>query len=407
MGLFFINPIIAQVDNDFFNDTTQRVSIDLSGNYSFGSNAVNTKFLNKFLFGGKIEQELKESVYSNLSEYNNIGQDINYHLNVTIPFDTLFNKTNLSLLFGIEFIEHFDIKFTEDLFKFTFDGNKQFAGKSAEISGTNFNFYNYQQINFGLINTKVKGDKIAKEGVIFSLIKGQSHQAITIPTASIFTEQDGKEIIVDLNYTYNSSDTANNGLSAFNGYGVSTDLFTQFFLKNGDKIHLGINDLGFIYFNKQSIEYRTDSTFYYDGIEVDNVFDLNDSILSDISKDSIVENISTTNKGDYSIALPTAFNIIYTKYINQKWKLKFGIYHKILSNYFPLIYTNAYYYFNNSLAVKGRISYGGYGKFNAGLAFGKTFKRFDILIGTNNIVAFIAPSSTYNNTGFVTVKAYF
>ena len=407
LAFLLTNTLSAQFVNDFFTDTTQRVSVEFNANYTYGSDAVNNEFLNKFLYGGRIEQSEKEAVYKNLSALNTMGQDVNFNLNVTIPIDTLFNKTTLSLLFGIEFVEHFDAQFTEDLFKFTFDGNKQFAGQKAELSNTDFNYFQYQQLNIGLINTQTKNKRQTKEGIIVSLIKGQNHKAMVMPRGSLFTEQDGKEIILDMNYTYNSSDTANTGLSAFNGFGVSTDLFTDFVLKNGDKIHLAINDLGFIYFNKSSLQYNADSSFYYDGIEVDNVFNLNDSVLSDISQDSIVNNISNVEKGDYSIALPTALNLNYTKYFNQKWKLNVGLYHKILSNYFPLIYTNTYYYFNPTFALKAHVSYGGYGKFNGGLAVAKTIKNFDVIIGTNNLTAFFLPSSTYANSGFVGVKAYF
>ena len=143
VGLLMMSSFSAQVNSDFFQDTTQRVSVEFGARYTYGSNTVNTHFLNKFLFGDKIEQSDKEDVYRNLSALNTIGQDIDYSLNVTIPIDTLFKKTNLSLLFGVEFVEHFDAQFTEDLFKFTFDGNKQFAGEYAELSGTDFNFFQY------------------------------------------------------------------------------------------------------------------------------------------------------------------------------------------------------------------------------------------------------------------------
>ena len=399
----------AQNNIDFFTDTTQHLSVSFGAKYSYGSSVMNSEFLNKFIFGGKIERNHKDKAYQNLSGNNKLGGDLNYHFNVEIPLDSIFGKKNISLRVGMEIIEHMDGQFSDDLFKFTFDGNKQFAGKSIEIGGTNYNYFKYQQINLGLINHKTIDDKLAKEGVIFSIITAQEHKAITVPNGSIFTEELGKEIDVDLNYLYNSSDTANKGIGAFNGFGVSTDLFSEFILKNGDKVYLGLEDLGFIYWNSNSLEIAADSSFHFEGIVVDNIFDLNDTLLGSISKDSILNNISTTNKqGDYSIALPTALNINYTKELNEKWKISVGIYHKILSNYFPLISSNYYYYFNKKFVAKAHISYGGYGKLNTGLAFAKSFSKYiDVFIGTNNLETFIAPASSYSNSGFVGVKAYF
>jgi len=85
-----------------------------------------------------------------------------------------------------------------------------------------------------------------------------------------------------------------------------------------------------------------------------------------------------------------------------------GIYYKILSNYYPLIYTNTYYYFNKSLAIKAHVSYGGYGKINTGLALAASFKNtYKIFIGSNNLGAFILPKSSYANSGYIGLKAYF
>ena len=401
--------LLAQNNTDFFVDTVQHRSISFKTDYTYGSSVMNNEFLNKFIFGGKIERNHKDMAYQNLSGNNRLGGDLRFQFNASIPLDSILGKKNVSLFVGVEMLEHMDAKFTADLFKFTFDGNKQFAGESIDLGGTNYNYYKYQQLNLGFIHHKYIDDKLAKEGLIFSIIKAEEHKSIIVPNGSIFTEELGREIDVDLNYSYNSSDTANKGLSAINGLGVSTDLFTEFFLKNGDKIHLGIEDIGFIYWNKNSLEIASDSTFHYEGIVIDNIFDLNDSLLSTISKDSILNSISTRNeKGDYSIALPTAINFTYTKVLTDKWKFNLGIYHKIFSNYMPLISTNCYYYFNTKLVAKAQVSYGGYGKLNTGLAFAKSFSNYlNIFIGTNNLEGFIAPSSAHSGSGFIGVKAYF
>lgn len=401
--------LVAQNNTDFFVDSTQHLTVSFGAGYSYGSSVMNTNFLSKFLFGGRIEREDKDASYKNLSSHNRLGGDINYQFNVEIPFDTLFRKSNISLVVGVENTEHIDAAFTSDLFKFTFDGNKQFAGEFAEIGGTNYNHYQYQKINVGFVNYKYFDDKLAKEGVILSLIKGEQNEAITIPRGSIFTQELGKEIDLDLRYSYNSSDTANKGIAAFNGYGVSTDLFSEIFLRNGDKVYLGVEDLGFIYWNKNSLNIGSDSTFHYDGIWVDNIFDLNDSLLSNISKDSIINKISTTNqKSSYSIALPTSVNITYTKVLNEKWKINIGVYHKILANFFPLIYTNCYYYFNEKLVAKSHLSYGGYGRLNAGLAMAKSFNKYiEVFIGSNNLEAFIMPNLSFNSSGYIGIKSYF
>jgi hypothetical protein len=399
----------AQSFQNYFADTIQRINIETQASYFYGSNGVSNKFLNHFITGGRIEKEDKLEAYKNLKSTNIFGADLNFSLNAEIPFDTLFGKSNMSLILGVEMVEHADIKFTDDLFKLAFDGNKQFAGTSAQLGGTNIHYFNYQQFNIGYIKYKKQHGKVARESVKFSIIKAQEHIAITVPRGQFFTEQFGRDIALDVNYIYNSSDTLNKGLSAFNGYGVSTDLFSEFYLKNKDKITVQVNDLGFIQWNKKSIQIEADTIFNYDGIDIENVFDLNDSLVSDISSDSLLNLISTDkSKGGYSIALPTSINVFYTKQFNAKIKVDLGAQYKILANYVPLVYTNIYYYFNPSFVAQTHFSYGGYGLFNTGLVVAKSFKnKYQCYLGSNNVLAYFIPKSTYSSSTFVGLKMYF
>jgi hypothetical protein len=408
-ALLFGGLLKAQSFQNYFSDTIQRLNIEAQANYFYGSNGVSNKFINHFITGDRIEKEDKAEAYKNLKPTNIFGADLNFNLNAEIPFDTLLGKSNMSLVVGLEMVEHADVKFTDDLFKLAFDGNKQFAGTFAELGGTNVNYFSYQQFNIGYIKYKKQQGKIAREGVKFSIIKAQEHIAITIPRGKLYTEQYGRDIDLDVNYIYNSSDTLNKGLGAFNGYGVSTDLFSEFYLKNKDKITVQVNDLGFIQWNKKSIQIEADSVFNYNGIEIDNVFDLNDSLVSDISQDSLLNLITTDkSKGGYSIALPTLINVFYTKQLNDKIKIDIGAQYKILANYVPLVYSNIYYYFNPSFVAQTHISYGGYGLFNTGLVVAKSFKnKYQCYLGSNNVLAYLIPKSTYSSSTFVGLKMYF
>lgn len=406
----FITTIgLAQQSNQLFIDSVPRLNVSTSGFFDYGSNVASNQFINKFIFGGEINRANKDNFYQNLGSRNTIGGDFNFTIQAEIPVDTFLGKTNFSFLIGIEHNEHFDGKFSSDLSKIIFDGNKMFAGKYAKLGATNFNYINYQQLNFGFINFKKSNGKTAKEGVVFSIIKAQEHQAIIIPEGTLFTEQFGKELAIDINYTYNSSDSTKKGLSAFNGVGISTDLFTQFNLKNDGKINLEVNDLGFIQWSKKSIQIEADTLLIYDGVEVDNVFDLNDSIISSFSQDSLLDYVSTKkNKGGYAIALPTFFNINYLHTFNKKWNATIGFKYRILANYFPLFYTNVQFLINPKFIVQGNLLYGGYGKFNGGLTIAKQIKNnIQVVVGTNHLGAYLLPAATYSNNGFLGLKVYF
>ncbi|MBI2279086.1 MAG: hypothetical protein HYU68_00110 [Bacteroidetes bacterium] len=406
---FLLNNGYSQQFNTFFNDTLPQLNFSTQGTFDYGSNVAHNQFLNKFILGGEIKREDKDNLYSNLGNRNRAGGDFNLKVQAEIPFDTLFGKTKFSLIFGIEHVEHFDAQLSSDLVKLIFDGYKQFTGKYADIGHTNFNYLNYQQLNIGFINYKTSHGKSAKEGAVFSIIKAQEHQAITIQTGSLFTGEFGNELVFDLNYIYNSSDTANTGLKAFNGFGISTDLFTEYHLKNGGKITVNIDDLGFIQWNKKSIQIEADTVITFDGVEVDNIFDMNDSLISSFSRDSLIEYIST-KKGEsgYAVALPTSFNLSYIHMFSEKLRTTIGIRYRILANYFPLIYTTVQYNVSNSFITQGNLIYGGYGKFNFGITLAKQFKNnYQIILGTEHLGAYLFPASTYSNNGFLGFKMYF
>jgi len=408
IAMIWVSNAFTQQTHNFFEDTIQRLNFSVGADFNYGSTVMTNKFSNRFLFGGTITRKMKDDTYKNLGNNNRGGGDLNYTLTAEIPFDTLFDRTGISLVVGAEFNEHVDVKFDENLFRLVFDGNKQFAGQEVDISQTNFNYYKFQRLNFGFISYKKHKGKLTREGAIVSLIKGEEHIAAN-GEGTMTTEQYGRQIDLELDYTFNSSDTTNKGLKAFNGIGISTDLFTEFYLKNGDKIYLGVEDLGFVHWNKKSIEISTDSLYMYDGIVIDDIFNINDSLIDKLSKDSIIDIISTDrSKASYATALPTALHIIYTKKLNSKLVGNLGLYYKILVNYFPYIYANTTYYINPTFAVKTQLAWGGYGKYNIGLSVAKSIKNsWQLILGTNNLEGYVVPTKAFSNSGFVGLKKYF
>lgn len=408
--ILFFESSQAQYNTHYFQDSIQRLSFSAEAGFIYGSSVMNNDFMNKFIYGGRIDRSMKVDAYNKLNKDNNrLGGDLTFNINATIPVDTLFKKTNLALTVGVSHTEHIDAVFTDDLFQLAFDGNKQFAGEEAILSGTNMNYFAYQKVYVGINAISQKHGVILSEGFNVGIIKAQEHIALTIPKGSLFTEEDGKYIDLTINYAFNQTDTSKNNLSAFNGYGISTQIYKDFALKNGDKFHVEINDIGFIRMSKKALEYKADKTFHYDGMEVNSIFDINDSITNSISQDSLLDNIYTSKKqSSYGIALPTTVNISYTKTFNQKWKTEIGIFNRLLANYFPYIYTNTTYYFSQNFLSQLHVSYGGYGKFNIGLSTAVNIKnKVQLCVGTNNLNAYVVPKSTFANSGFIGIKALF
>ena len=161
--------------------------------------------------------------------------------------------------------------------------------------------------------------------------------------------------------------------------------------------------------SSSSTEYKADKTFHYDGIEVTSIFDINDSLTNSISQDSLIDNVYTSKEDkSYAMALPTSVNLSYTKKWNEKWKSQFGVFNRMLANYFPYIYANTSYYFSQNILAQFHFSYGGYGKFNVGISAAANINnKVQLFVGSYNLNAFVVPKSTFANSGFGGIKVLF
>lgn len=411
LSIISIN-LSAQFNLDFFRDTTQSLNVSVNGGFIYGSTVMDNTFSNKFLFGGKIEREDKDRAYEKLSAdpfYNRLGLDFGFNVSAEIPFDTLFGRTDFSLILGVDYLDHFDASFEDDLFRFVFDGNKQFAGDSIFLRRTNFNQYKLHYLNVGLVHYN-KGKKKSRIGGVLSFVHGQQMQMIQADNSSFKMDDLGRQVDLSLTYKYHSSDTSTNAMFPFSGIGVSSKVFATYYFDDKDIFEFTIENLGVVFWNNKTQYLATNNGEYsYDGLYVENIFDINDSVIDNLSKDSIVNAISDgNNKEQFNMFLPASVHVKYTKVLNQKWVVDFGAYHRIRANYFPYIFSNVYHYFNPSFSAKFQLAYGGYGRFNYGLAIAKSIKNsFHVYIGTYNLEGFLLPSNAYSNSGFIGLKKYF
>ena len=154
--------------------------------------------------------------------------------------------------------------------------------------------------------------------------------------------------------------------------------------------------------NSSSINVANDSTFIFQGIEVEDIYNFNDSILE---ANNIIDDINKTNRNSFKSYIPATLHLSLAgkskyKYLSQynagiiaKWqpymdntKLSFSKINQglIESNFSPLFYIHSIIK-NKKYDLIPRISYGGYTKdTNIGMALSKGEKN-KLTIGTNHL----------------------
>ena len=366
-------------------------TVNWKSNFLFESNGLNKNFLNSFLYGGHITDSVKNKWLNSSNKDNIINSEIINELRYTFRF----KKQRIE--FSIADMNIINSSFTDDLLHLLFEGNFQNQDKTLDFSNTNIRADRYQQykIRYGTTINNINIDG----GV--SYIAGNHHLSYIIEEGSVYTAPFGTYLDIEYDMNAYITDTSNLSLFANNGNGIAIDFSTDFQIKKHN-IHLSLENLGFIMWNTSSIKIATDSTYNFQGIEVEDIYNFNDSLFQ---ANNIMDDVIQTNTDAFKSYIPSSLHLSFSgatkyKYLTTytagffaKWQplmdntpLSFAKINQGFkeSNFSPLYYIHSIFkakYCN----VIPRISHGGYSNdTNIGLALSKGKKK-KIIIGTQHL----------------------
>lgn len=394
--------LFSQYNSQFLNFEKMGRSVSINGEYELGSTGIYNALLNKFLFGGYIDSSLKDASNNAMKSMNVIGASLNYDV------CAFFGKhPKYSYLIGFEDHRIFNSSFSKDFYQLLFYGNKPFLGETKNLSSSSINSLRFQELKLGFIWHKI--DTTAKAGVSISILKGQ--QLFYIKTnegSSVYTSLDGSELLFNSKFTMAISDTSKlTNPFEYSGIGASADIFfeTPYVSKigKGSLLTVNANNIGFLHWFDNSVQYSSDSTFKFNGYNIDNLLDLQDSTLASINKDSIINVTTNARKESFNINIPTNLLIINKIRFTSKFVLGTGFRYLFNSNFKPYFFTDSEYEITPNLTSALHIGYGGYSKLNIGLAFILNTPSFYFKFGSNSLQGFISPKNTYGQGVFFSV----
>lgn len=399
--------IKSQNNSDFLNYGQTGNSVSLNADYQAGSNGMQNVMINKFIFGGYIDKKTKDAALTKMHGYNQLGMNLNYDLSVFFG-----RKPKYSFFIGVKNQEILNATYTKDFYTLMFYGNKPFLDKTANFSGTNINALRFQEFKVGVIMHKV--DTNAKIGISLSFVRGEQLFYIKAnANSSLYTNADGTELIFNSNFNMALSDTANKkNFLAFNGVGASADIFfeTPYKSKIGTKSVLTVNanNIGFIHWMQNSLQYSSDSVIKFDGYHINNILDLKDSTLNKINSDSILREVTNARKEEFNTNIPTNLLLANKIYFGkQLFSINVGFRYVFHSNYKPYIFVEPAYTFSKKLCLSLHLGYGGYTRLNTGLAITYNTKGWFFKIGSNSLQGYIAPKQTYGQGLFLSLAKKF
>ena len=371
-------------------------TVEFYGDVFLASNAITNDFILAFYKGKFIDNDLKDNVSERLLRSNRFGGASK--IGLTYTYHSL--QENSKPVFSFSFFDrqNLDMKFSDDLFHAIFYGNKSFAGETAQLGNFQLNFLRYQQFRFGW---RWNGDAThGSFGVAFSLLSGEQNTFIKANKADLYTSPDGQFIDFALAMQVQQSDTVHKNYFAQNGMGLSTDFFYEMpyiVWKKAGKIIFEVNDFGFIRWNSNSMTHSVDSSYHYEGVNVNDILNTNGGTLPKLNIDSVINKNTIFERKQYTTKLPFYFNIRTRTWYGKQFSLEKGISFLFNSSAKP------YYFLKFHFSTRKQnaefcyiVGYGGYGRFNAGLEARVDFaKHYSLHIADNYLFSSVSPQTAY------------
>ena len=284
----------------------------------------------------------------------------------------------------------------KDFFNLMFYGNDSYRGGTANLENCNINALRFQEVKFGAIMHKV--DSVGKIGVSVSFLKGeQLFYLKTNKNSSLYTSADGSELVLNSNFNLAISDTNNKRLTSFNGIGASAEIFfeTPYKSKVGKRsvLLVNANNIGFIHWQNNSVQYSSDSSLRFSGYTVNNIIDLKDSTISKLNRDSILRGLTNARRENFNTNIPTNLVIINKIYFGKElFCLQTGFRFIFNANYKPYVFIEPEYRVKN-VTFGLHTGYGGYVRLNVGASITWNCKNWFLRIGSNSLQGYVVPKS--------------
>jgi len=372
------------------------------------SNSINAEMLRFYMRGRYIYDDMKIRSLNRMKSTNRLGLEAIAEASTLIGADSLFKSKGWSFYVGLKSRIIFNASFNKDFYTLGLFGNAPFEGDTAQLGSPSVNNLSYQQVSFGLVKRIEKQYSSHTLGAALSYVNGSSFFHSRITNASLYTATDGQNIQAVVNGEFRQSDASKVNYFYPNGKGAALDFFYNW-ADQKNALQFNVTDAGFIAWNRFSQKTQLDTTIYFDGVNVNDVFRLDETFFTNLS-DSVSKafNNRAVNE-NYISALPMNVNLTYQRVIiPEKLILQPAVNMKFFANYFPQFSLSAIGYPDPAIMISGSVRYGGWGGFNVGLDLGFDLGQGWVLgIGSRTIDGFVVENINSGLSGNFSLMKYF
>ncbi len=382
--LFFFSSIFVGVSQEFtpaFDNSPAANTLRFTSFNYYSSNRFSNELMDKFIFGGHIDEALKTTIDNRLNKINSIGgeaeQKIEYWNNNIHPF----GNEKYGMMFSISDNHFVSANIASDLYRIALFGNEPYLDQTLDFSYTGAVYQHYQKIGIGFFDTfsfsslqinYITGSK-SIEGRLgtSSMISNLDSIRLNLSGGGYRTDQfypyigmQGNGVSVDLNYNY-AFETQTGRRQVFN---------------------LRLSNVGFMVWNKNSYNYSIDSSASYSGFDVQDFLNREDAGAKTYNFEDTLG--ISSNQGKVFTAMPIEFVLQKLPILDVSgFQVIGGIKTILTPNYFPYMFGGVYYTPFKNFATSTRISYGGFAGFRWGLDFTYILQdKFNVSLSTFDLI---------------------
>ncbi len=370
---------LAQNQQTILEVDSIKAIISLEGGVSIQSSSITNSLINKVYSDGFFTNEVKQDVVNRLDKFNTRYSDNSY---IQLGYKTGGKKINWSV--NLRQRSNSFAQINANFLKLTMYGNKQFRGQDLNLGNTIFVTQLYQSLGFGLeknINKFTFGGSL-------NVLKGSYLDFFSIEDGSLFTAQDGTEILAKGKIRSITSDSHSG--KDWSGLGLSFDASVQYDVSDELLFRLEADDIGFIKW--KSLKHTKGTIDKALTPYQINLLNPSASFNSKIKLDEILGLTSQNSSFTYRTAGNVHF--LAKAKIRKNISMRAGVRVYTTAGAIPLVYLNPMYKLKKH-ALGLTLQAGGYGYKDIILNYEWVIaNRVHLLVNANVLEALLAPSTT-------------
>lgn len=397
--LVFSNSVFAQknsADSIPFNKPLEvennRLKLPTVG-YFLDWQTNSTVLTNTFLFDGRFDLFIsQESVNQSAKKLNNNNYFVHQFTSGVFYEMPLKNKPNMGLLFELSASSFQDASFNKNVFNIVLFGNAHYRNEKIELGKMVYRNIEYQKIGIGVRNYFKARTQCVNLTVDFIL--GDYANQFKLNRGSVFTEQNGEYLDVDLNYERRTSSL---GARVYNPKGVGTALnfsWSKLYTKKNATITVDVKNIGFVHYGPSTGVQTVDTAIHFTGLDL-GAFSAISTFNTAGVKDSILKNFNIKSKEEaFNFYLPSFLTLKYEQGLAPKSILQIQA-NAYLSSALPMLKCGYLYLLKSNFYIGSDIRVGGYSKFDIDFLIRYRTTKIYIDGSINSVEGLISPK--YNS----------